>query len=121
MQNKDKVEILNAQLKEILRETIFESIDEIVNNKLEESTQEMIDSIQSKSLKQYFTYQEVAHYTGLSKRKIAELKKNKLIPYQTIQGPVRFNKTLIDLWMLNNGGKTTFTSKEITRLKSLIS
>ncbi|MBN2281235.1 MAG: hypothetical protein JXQ65_11710 [Candidatus Marinimicrobia bacterium] len=120
MQKNDKIEITRDLLNEIIRDTIFESIDEILNDKFENIFPTLCKSIQSKSSKQYFTYEELSYYTGLSKRKIAELKKNNQIPYQTIQGSTRFNKTLIDLWMLNNGSKTTFTSKEINRLKSII-
>lgn len=109
MQNQEKVDILETQLKEILHETILETLDDIIIKRMEVTIPDIIDSIQSKSPKKYLTYQEVAHYTGLSKRKIAELKRKNQIPYLQIGGSIRFNRFKIDQWMLNNGHYSTNT------------
>lgn len=69
--------------------------------------------------KKWLSVKELSKYLGLSKSKIRKLKSEERIPYQQIDGIIRFNTNMIDLWMAYSGSKLSFTKRDKSKLEIL--
>ena len=67
----------------------------------------------------YLTYEQLSDYLQISKTKLERLKRAGRIPYNQVDGIIRFNRNLIDLWLATDGTKTTFTSRDKKKLEVL--
>lgn len=70
--------------------------------------------------KNWMDSKELEEYLGISKRTIQRYVSNNKIPYSKTQGILRFNRRQIDLWLLHNGDKISFTQREIKRFKNIL-
>ena len=67
----------------------------------------------------YLTYEELSDYLQISKTKLERLKRSGRIPYNQVDGIIRFNRNLIDLWLSTDGNKTSFTARDKKKLEVL--
>lgn len=67
----------------------------------------------------YLTYEQLSEYLQISKTKLERLKRSGRIPYNQVDGIIRFNRNLIDLWLSTDGNKTSFTSRDKKKLEVL--
>ena len=80
---------------------------------------ELLEKTQIGKDNPYLTYEQLSDYLQISKTKLERLKRAGRIPYNQIDGIIRFNRNLIDLWLSTDGNKTSFTARDKKKLEVL--
>ena len=70
--------------------------------------------------KTWMTSRELEEYLGISKRTIQRYVSENKIPFSKTEGILRFNRRQIDLWLLHNGEKLSFTKRDIKRFSNIL-